>query len=914
MNLFSWWHRTRRPNNKHLEADLREELQFHLKQESQQLGVDLGLSEQDALRAAHRNLGNVTRIVEDTRAVWISTFLEQLLQDIRYALRTMRGNALTTLLAITSLALGIGANTAIYSFMDAILVRALPVQDPASLVVVNWLATKPGRMELMRSMDGSAFRDEAGLTSGVFPYPAYELLRKISTNEFSHVFAHRPGRTLHLTVNGAAHIVKAEFVSGNFFQSLAIQPAFGRLLQEHDDQFSAAPVIAVSYAFAERHFATAPHTAAGQTILVNNVPFTITGVVPPGFHGVNPSTVPDIYLPLTTQAVLDPVQPPSVVQGQFRDAHYYWLEIMARLRPGVTREQAQARLGPQVAAWFESTSQKAEERANLPSLYLRDGARGLDTLRRQFSKPLYVLLTLVGLILALACANIANLLLARATARRKEFTLRLSLGAGRMRLVRQLLTESLVLGLTGGILGVAVALWGMRFLTMLLANGDPNFTLRAELNWNVLAVATLLSLLTGVLFGLAPALQSAKAKEAGVQPALKEHRRPTSRLSDFLIAGQIAISLLMLVAAGLFVRTLSNLQSIDVGFQTSNLLIFELNVRQAGYDTASAMNFYRDLRNRLTAVPGVRNATFSNRSLVRAGFSLGSRIPGNTAPWYPKNRMLMVGPDYFTTMSIPLLAGREILESDRAPGTIVVNEEFVKRNFDGKNPIGRHILVGRGPLETDMEIVGICKDIQYGGLKGTPPPVAFLSTHTKYQPDRAVFEVRTVASDPMQSANTIRELVRGIDPRVPVTDMKSQSTDIEQTVTQEMVFARLCTGFAILGLLIACVGLYGTVAYNVARRTAEIGIRMALGASQGSVLAMVLRRVILLTGVGIAIGLPIALGTSRFVESFLFGMKPNDPASIAVAIGILALAIVAASYLPARRAAKIDPMTALRYE
>jgi len=912
MNPLSWLRRRSRPNP-HLEADLREELQFHLKQESQ-LGIDRGLSEQDARRAAHRDLGNVTRIVEDTRAVWISTFLEQLLQDIRYALRTMRANALTTILAITSLALGIGANTAIYSFMDAILVRSLPVQNPESLTVVNWLATKPGRMELMRSMDGSAFRDEAGLTSGVFPYPAFELLRKISTNEFSHVFAHRPGRTLHLTVNGAAHIVKAEYVSGNFFQSLGIQPAFGRLLQEHDDQFSAPSVISVSHAFAERHFETS--AAAGKTVLVNNVPFTITGVVPPGFHGVNPSTVPDIYLPLTTQAALDSVQLPSVVQGQFRDSHYYWLEIMARLKPGVTRQQAQARLGPQVAAWFESTAEKAEERANLPGLYLRDGARGLDTLRRQFSKPLYVLLTLVGLILALACANIANLLLARATARRKEFALRLSLGAGRMRLVRQLLTESLVLGFAGGILGVAVALWGMRFLTMLLANGDPNFTLRAELNWNVLAVATTLSLLTGVLFGLAPALQSTKTKEAaGVQPALKEHRHSTSRLSDVLIAAQIAISLLMLVAAGLFVRTLSNLQSVDVGFQSSNLLIFEINARQAGYDAAAAMNFYRDLRSRLTAVPGVRNATFSNRSVVRAGFSLGSRIPGNTAPWYPKNRMLIVGPDYFTTMGIPLLMGREILESDNTRGSIVVNEEFVKHNFDGKNPIGRHILVGRGAIETDMEIVGICKDIQYGGLKGAPPPVAFLSTYAKYQPDRAIFEVRTPGnSEPMQFANTIRELVRSIDARIPVTDLKSQSTEIEQTVMQEMVFARLCTGFAILGLLIACVGLYGTVAYNVARRTSEIGIRMALGASQSSVLAMVLRRVMILTTIGIAIGLPVALGTSRFVETFLFGMKPNDPAAIAAAVGILALAIVAASYIPARRAAKIDPMTALRYE
>jgi macrolide transport system ATP-binding/permease protein len=894
------------------EADLDEEMEHH------------------AALSGQPKFGNITLLKEDSRAMWTWPFWEQLGQDLRYALRTMANNKTFTALAALSLALGIGANTAIYSFMDSILLRSLPVQNPESLVMLNTRsqprsaspsqakgkqAKRESVMHSSMTTSGSSFNDpKTGFNSGVFPYPAFELFQK-SDSIFSSVFAYYGAGPLNLTIKGQADVANGEYVSGDFFRGLGVPPAAGRLIAGDDDKAGAPAVAVVSYSFSQRRFGGAAN-AEGQSILINNVPFTVIGVAPPEFFGIDPAALPDYYLPMHANLLLQ--LGPILSANSYLDQNFYWIEIMARLRPGVSMEHAQATLAPQFHQWVLSTARNDGERADLPKLVIKEDAGGLDALRRQYSKPLYVLLTLVGLILAIACANIANLLLARATARQREMAVRLSMGAGRWRVIRQLLTESVLLASLGGALGILFAAWGIRVLTVLLANGRENFTLHAELNWHVLGVTIALSVLTGVLFGLAPAIQSTRVD---VIPALKEARAGEQvrrsflhvSLSQVLVVSQIAISLLMLVAAGLFVRTLSNLQKVDLGFNRENLLLFQLNARQAGHQDADIATFYSDLQKRFSGIPGVRSATLSRVPLV-GGASMGTIITAG-GEQQVGNLVLPVGPSFFTTMQIPMLLGREIEERDQpgSPVVAVVNELFAKAAFGDDNPIGRHInLVGP---KRDIEIVGVSKTARYAELKSDNQPVVYIAYNQgAFGPvSQVAYELRT-AGNPLNYVNSVREIVHQADARVPLSNVKTQAAQVDQAINQEIIFARLCTTFAILGLLIACVGLYGTMSYNVAKRTNEIGIRMALGAQRVGVIWMVLRQVFVLAMVGLAIGLPIALATSKFVESFLFGMKPDDPWAISVAVAVLVAAAVIAGYAPARRASKIDPMVALRHE
>ena len=911
------------------EAELRAELQFHLDEEVEQREAE-GLANDDARRAARRDLGNLTLLEENTRATWgwtDMTLMEQLGQDLRYAFRTMAANRLFTLLAVSSLALGIGANTAIYSFMDSILLRSLPVPDPASLVVFDWHAKAAGsRHSVIQSISGSIYDDsKSGVTGGIFPFPAYELFRRYDS-VFSTVFAHYPSwqaKSLNLIIKGQADIAVGECVSGDYFGGLAIPPAAGRLIVPGDDRAGAAPVAVVSYAFGQTRFGGAG-SAAGQSILIDNLPFTVVGVTPPEFFGVDPGAAPDVYLPIHTNELLGASNQFGFRPEAYLDRNYYWVHVMGRLRPGVSLAQAQAALAPAFQQWVASTAANDRERGNLPALVVGPGAGGLDSLRRRYSQPLYVLMALVGLILALTCANVANLLLARAAARRREFALRLSVGASRLRIVRQLLTESMLLASLGGILAVLFAIWGIRFLTVLLANGRANFTLRAELNWHILGAAAALSLLTGVLFGLAPALQ---ATRVDVMPALKEARAGQPRamrafrtvsLSHLLVVSQIAISLLMLVAAGLFVRTLSNLHSIELGFNREDVLLFRLDARKAGHKDPEIAVFYGDLRRRFSAIPGVRGASLSEDSLIQAGTGLPLGVSG--APSNDDNRILSVGPAFFATMQIPILAGRDIEEHDRpgSPAVAVINEVFAKTSFGDRNPLGQHLTLREpGPgerLARDIEIVGVSRNARYGGLTSNIPPVAYIPYNQGYpRPDQIVYALRTVG-DPLRYVNSVREIVRQADARVPVYEVRTQAADIDRTINQEIAFAELCSGFAILALAIACVGLYGTVSYNVARRTGEIGIRMALGAQRGRVVRLVLREVLVLAAVGLTIGMATALGAAKFVASFLYGMKANDPLALTLAPMTLLGAALLAGYLPARKASRIDPMTAVRHE
>jgi macrolide transport system ATP-binding/permease protein len=905
----------------HEDAELSQELDSHLAHEIDD-NLARGMSPEEARRRAYVKLGNPLvirdKVWEANRLAWI----EDTWRDLCYAARTLRKTPSFTCVALLVMALGIGANTSIYSFLDSLLLRSIPVSDPSSLVVLNWHAKSEGDT-VMQSMSGWADEDpKLGLISGIFPYPAFELFQKDDA-VFSDVFAYtrtREVRTLNVVINGQAETAAGDLVSGTYFNGLGIVPAAGRLIIPDDDRVGAASVAVISRPFSEKYFGAGD--ATGQSILINNLPFTVIGVAPQEFFGVDPAMASDIYLPMHTNLLLGAGIPFGFKAADYLDDNYYWVEVMARLRPGVTLAQAQTELAARFQRWVATTAHNDEQRSNLPVLYLKEGAGGLDTLRRQFSKPLYVLMTLVGLILAIACSNVANLLLARAAGRKREIALRMSEGASRPRIIRQLLTESVLLAGLGGALGVLLALWGIRLLTTLLAGENGQEGLHAELNWHVLGVAAALALITGIVFGLVPALQSARLD---LVSALKETRAGESRthsawsisISQVLVVCQIAISLLMLVAAGLFVRTLSNLQSVNLGFNRENLLLFQLNARQTGHKDPEISEFYGNLRDRLAALPGVRDASLAAGSLIRGESQMPISLPGQ--PPIKGTRYFSMGPAFLTTMQIPILAGRDIQERDR-PGSqavAVINEEFARLNFPGQNPLGHHLLLLEGidgAINRDMEIVGISKNARYGSLTETTVPVVYIAYNQGVPlPNEMMFALRTVG-DPLAFVNSARDVVHRADARLPLSGVRTQEAEIKDSMHQEIMLAELCSAFAVLALTIACVGLYGTISYGVARRTGEIGIRMALGAKRGPVRWMVLREVLVLAAVGLVISVPAALATSKFVQSLLFQMKPNDPLAMGSAVAILLIAAFLAGCIPARRASNIDPMTALRHE
>jgi len=892
---------------------LREEMELHLAERAAELQAD-GMTAECARAEARRRFGNVGLKQEESREIWITRFWSELGQDVRYGCRTMTANKAFSALAVLSLALGIGANTAIYSFMESILLRSLPVADPESLVVLNWHSRPPqegSREWVIHGLQGLFWPGDKGtLVSGIFPYAAFETLRE-GNPVFSTLFGYFDGLNRNLAVRGQAASASSEYVTGDYFRGLEVLPAAGRLINSEDDRAGAAAVAVISFATSQNRFG-GPANAIGQSILVDNIPFTVIGVTPPEFFGVDPAVAPDLYLPLHTNVLVDG----TGAARMYGDGNFYWIEMMGRLRPGVSIAQAQAALAPRFHQWVATTATTDGERAKLPALILNPGAEGLGSLRRQYSKPLYVLLAMVGLILAITCANIANLLLARAAARRREMAVRLSLGAGRFRVVRQLLTESVMLASLGGAFGVLFAIWGVRSLTLLLSNGRENFTLHAELNWSVLGVTAALSVVCGLLFGLAPAIQSTSPD---VMPALKNGRGggPRRRAQHVLVVAQIAVSFLLLVAAGLFVRTLNKLHSVQLGYARENILLFSLNAHQAGHRAPEIATFYANLRKRFESIPGVSSATLSQSSIISAGMAGGAyrgtmKIGAVTGVTIVGAGVMAAGPRFLTAMQIPILAGREIDERDQpgSPSVAVISERLARTYFGNENPLGRRITFV--DEKRDLEIVGVSANVRYGGLKEGSPMTVFTAA-SQFPPDRVTYALR-VAGDPLTYVRSVHEVVREADSRIPVTNVFTQAAEIDRTISREITFSKLCTGFAVLALLIACVGLYGTVSYSVARQVGEIGIRMALGAQRGAVVWMVLRRVLLLAAVGLAISVPAALSASQLVKSFLFETQPNDPGTLALAGVVLLSAAILAGYAPARRASRIDPLAALRHE
>jgi macrolide transport system ATP-binding/permease protein len=900
--------------------NLRSEIDAHIEEKAFEL-IESGVPEQDAWMQARREFGNPTLTVESSRDVWIWTWAEHLMQDVRYAFRTMASNRAFTLLAIASLALGIGANTAIYSFMDAILLRALPVTDPESLVMLKF--QRPGTSKGSSNNPAARVKMSMSSTSGgnsaagysIFPYPIFELFRA-RADLFTDVFAYHGRPDTRITVNGIASLGDSVYVSGDYFRGLGIAASAGRGLTSEDEKPGAPPVAVISAGFAQNWYGRASD-AVGKSVAVNGVNLTVIGVAPPEFFGVNPASSPEVYLPLHSFVL---TQPASLTRdGGIFEPGVYWLEIMARLKPGVSREQAQSALDPVFAAYFLEYSGGAPEKARMLVL---EGAGGLDSLRLRYSRPLFVLLGMVGLILAIACANIASLLLARASARRREMAVRLSMGASRLRVIRQLLTESLVLSVMGGAAGLLFAWWSVQALTASLGMGRDGFTLRAGLSWPVLGAAFVLATLAGLAFGLAPAWQSTKVDVVSMLHKVRASGSGSSgrgfrvSLRQALVVAQIAVSFLMLIGAGLFVRTLSKLESLNLGFNRENLLLLEINTQQAGYDSRAALEFHETLRQRLENTPGVRGATLSAQGQLNGGSTaLRLTVPGSRSEDQAATALLPAGPHYLTTMQIPILAGRDLVAADRyrKPITAVASESFARKHFGTDNPLGRRLSMRYGG-DHEVEIVGVAKDARYGSLKNAPPAMLYVDYyHNEGFSERETLIVLRTAGEPLAMAGAAREILRQADPGVPVT-ISTQAAQIDSTINQEIIFARLCTAFALLALTISCVGLYGTTAYNVSRRTSEIGIRMALGAQRGAVLSMVLRETAVLGIVGIAIGLPVALAASKLVASFLFDLQPNDAATIAGAVVFLMAAALPAAYGPARRATRIHPITALRHE
>ena len=915
MKLWRFWPRRNR------EADLDEEIAYDLAAETEER-IRSGASPEEAEWASRRDFGNVSLLKENIREVWGWMSLQRLGQDIRYGWRTLLQNPLFTSMAVLSLALGIGANTAIYSVMDAVMLRALPVANAGELVIPNWRSRGKDQPPVVRSHNGSGYREPGGTqTSPDFPWPAYELLRNHNT-VFTTLFAYANAGQLTLSVSGQAESGLVEFVSGNFFSGLGIVPAVGRLLSESDNLPGALQVAVISYNYWRERFAGDP-AAIGQNITVNNIPFTIAGVAPPEFFGIKPGSAPVLYVPVGNR--------PSLARNygnehdtMFIDPHFYWVGLMGRLRPGVTLARAQAEIAGRFHQFALDSATNDKERANLPTFWLEEGGSGIDSLRRQYSKPLSVLMVMVALILAIACANIANLLLARAAARRREIAVRLSLGASRLRVLRQLLTESVLLALPGGILGLGIAAAGTRLLLSLLAAGRQDFSLRANLNWRILAFTIGVSFAVGILFGLAPAIA---ATRVDVTPALKETRASAPRargrgisLARLLVLSQIALSLLLVLGAALFVRTLANLHSVDIGFNQQSLLTFNLDANQAGYTGPALKAFYSRVLDRFGVLPGVRAATFSDMPLVAdRNHYTHVTLPG--APKQqanaPETAYLSVGPSFFATMQIPILLGRPIAshDVDGAPLAAVVNEVFAKKFFSGQNPIGRHFALTNSEAG-DLTIVGVAKNARYNSLKEEIPPVVYLpylQNIVKGPPLGVTFELRTMIN-PLALAEAVRKTVHESASRVPVIAVMTQTQLIDNTIVDERTFAGLCSAFAFLALTIACVGLYGSMAYAVSRRTNEIGIRMALGAERRRILWMVMREVLLLAAVGLSIGLVCAYSSMSAIKSFVFGIKPADPLTVLLASGILILAISLAGFAPATRASRIDPLAALRHE
>jgi predicted permease len=844
-----------------------------------------------------------------------------MLKDVRHAIRVLLQAKGWTAVVVISLALGIGANTAMFSAFNGLILKALPVRDPGTLVRLRYA----GQNDMVTSSSDYGFsnRDANGLNvRTTFSYPMYQQF--LADNKtMTDLFACAPSGRVNVVVDGQAEVATAFISTGNYYQMLGVRARAGRTIVPSDDTPTAPPVALISMKYWSARFGSDPSTV-GKVVRINDVPVTIVGILDPSFTGVQQAVnePPDVSLPLALDAQVFPQLDKRVRLSQ---PTYWWLQVMGRLKPGVTAAQVQgnlegvfqatakAGLGSYLAGLTETerSTVSNRRRSEVPRLRVDSGSRGIYDVNSNEMRSIGILSTVVGLVLLIVCANVANLLLSRATGRQKELSVRLSLGATRWRLVRQLLTESLLLASIGGLLGIAMGYWGKQLLPGAAGRAVP-------IDWRLFAFVAALTSLTGIVFGIAPAL---RATRINVNDALKATTRSVvgsrSNLGRVLLVVQVAISLVLLVGAGLFLRTLNNLRHVDVGFDTQNLVTFRVNPYLLKYDEKKANMLYRELLTRLAAVPGVKTVSFSQPALLSGSVNSTSiYVQGRTYALQERENSinrLVVSPNFFESMGIPLRTGRGFNERDNesAPKVVLINDAAVRKYFPNEEPLGRRF---GSSVETSgqLEVVGIVRDAKYNSVREDVPPTMYVP-YLQARASNPVVAVRT-ASRQLGAMKDVRTMVSQIDSNLPLTDISTQIELVEQRFVQERVFALACSMFGGLALIVAAIGLFGLMSYNVSRRTNEIGIRMALGAQRGDVLRQILREPLVLVSIGVVIGIGAALSSGRFVETLLFGLAPTDVATMAVATFVIVVVSCIAGYLPARRASRVDPMVALRYD
>ena len=851
----------------------------------------------------------------------LPSWIENRLAELRYALRMIRKSPGTTAVAVISLALGIGANTAIFTIVDAMLLKLLPVKAPQELYLV---ASNPAKPQTSWNYpDYVAFRDHNESFSGLATYSG--------------------SQSLGMQLDGAdaastTELTEAASVSGNYFDVLGVAPAAGRLFDAEDDRASgASPYVVLSYEYWHSRFNNDPN-AIGRTIRLNGYPFTIVGVSRSGFRGTDVASSPSIFIPILMHSQITGV--PFTI---WNTRHYWWIQIIGRLAPSASVVQAETELfavfRDQEASERQGSAAGARVNEARP-IKLMPAARGYSYVRNQLQRPLLILMIVVGSVLLIACANVANLMLARGAARQREMAVRLAVGASRVQLTSQLLVESIVIALAGGVVGLALSFLGVQvLLTYLPDAGWSRSSLNVTPDFRLLGFTFAVSLITGVLYGIAPALKSTKVD---LVHSLKEDSLGASgpsrlTLSNALVVGQVALSLVLLIGTGLFVRSLRKLRDINFGFRADNALVVRVDPSRNGYKGQRLRDFYERLRPNIENLPGVQSVSLAMITPL-AGMRWNGDVSIEGYQWKDDDKkyvdMNAVGPGYFETVGIPLIAGRDFRDEDNPPYSLdppekftpgverpeppgprvaIINENLAQHFFEGRNPIGLHIVMDeKYKADKAYEIVGVVKDAHYFGLRENLEPMIYFPVWRQQAGARSIC-IRTTR-DSVQLAPAIGREVTAIDPGVPVLSVRSMHQEIDHDILVDRLIATLSSFFGLLALLLAAVGLYGVISYGVTRRVREIGIRMALGAQRGSVLWLVMSRAAAFLVIGALIGIPAALLATRLLKTFLYGISSNDPMAIVLATLVLLAVTALASFLPARRAAKVDPMIALRYE
>jgi predicted permease len=886
------------------DANLEEEMRLHQELRREQM-IESGMTAEAARSAAQRKFGNPTLLKEKSHMTWGWEWLESLLQDAHYGIRAMLRSPVLTTVALISLALGIGANTAIFSLLDAVMLRSLPVKEPSRLV-------------LLGEGQWRGISDSFPITE-LYSYPFYREMQRRNV-VFSDVAATLSmSNSVHGLVEGRDEIepMHVQLVSGTFFPMLGVQALMGRALTDQDDRVEgASPVAVVSYAWWKRALASDP-SVLSRKIKFGSTMFSIVGIAPPEFFGTKVGEAPDLWIPLAMMQ-----QVPPGWKG-YNDNLSESLFVMGRLKPGVSMDQATANVNlvyQQILRGFPNVrmDEKSLKDLNNIRVPLTPMATGFSSLRREFSEPLKILMAVVALVLLIACANIANLLLARSTARARELALRQALGARRIRIVRQLLTESLLIALAGGALGIGFASLASRLLLRMVSSGSQPLPLDVSIDTRLLLFTLAVTITTALLFGTIPAIRATRLQ---LTDALKDGRgsqgaATKSPLAKALVIAQVTLSLVLLVGAGLFLRSLVNLSNVDTGFNKENVLRLQTNASSVGYkaDDPRLTALYQQIEERVSALPGVRAASFSSFTFHEGSWNTYVVIPGRVTDKDVDIEHNVVGNGYFQTMQIPLIAGRTFGPQDTATShrVGVISERMARTMFPPGNPIGSHYHIGSPDNPYEIEVIGIVKDVKYYSLQEDPQTLDYIP-YTQRQDYLDDFEVR-YTGDFNAIAASVKQAIHGVDRNLPITRVTTLDEQVGRSITNQKLVAELSTFFGLLAVFLSCIGIYGLMSYVVSRRTHEIGIRMALGAPRSDVRWMIMREIALLVAVGVAIGIPMTIASGRMVSHMLFGLKGADIASLLIAIAVLLTVGMLAGYLPATRASRVDPMVALRYE